>query len=112
MPGLTIPHYTENDFRVIESFEGVSVIWFHAPWCNPCNNSEKFFDEASYRMPSEILTGKVNVLQAPALAAKYSVWGLPNILIFKNGQVSDSLIGSQSSTSILSKVKKVLENNI
>ena len=108
MTDKTATHYTESNFSDIEQYEGVSIIRFHAPWCGPCSSSERFFDQAITQMPAEIIAGKVNVIQAPVLAAKYCVWGLPNTLIFKNGQVFSSIAGPQPAEVFLKAVRKAL----
>lgn len=108
MTDKTAIHYTESNFSDIEHYEGVSIIRFHAPWCGPCSHSESFFDQAISQMPAAIIAGKVNALQAPVVASKYSVWGLPNTLIFKNGQVVDSISGPQPAAVFLKAVQKAL----
>lgn len=108
MADKTAMHYTETHFSDVERYEGVSIIRFHAPWCGPCSSSEHFFDQAISQMPATVVAGKVNVIQAPVLASKYRVWGLPNTLIFKNGQVIDSISGPQPAAVFLKAVQKAL----
>ncbi len=90
-----ITDYTESNFAGIEHGNGVAVIRFHAPWCEPCRRSENQFDEAATHFPAAVRAGKINVMQAPVLAAKYAVWGLPVVLIFKDGQEFVRISGPQ-----------------
>lgn len=103
-----IPDYTESNFTGIERGEGIAVIRFHAPWCEPCRRSEHQFDEAVTQFPPEVRTGKVNVMQAPVLAAKYAVWGLPVVLIFKNGQEFSRISGPQPASVFTQAVHNAL----
>ncbi|MDA8503395.1 thioredoxin [Citrobacter sp. Awk 2] len=110
MSDRTVTLFTESNFSDVEHFAGVSIIRFQAPWCAPCSSSEGFFDLAISQMPETIITGKVNVIQAPVLASKYGVWGLPNTLIFRNGQVVDRISGPQPAAVFLKAVQKAMEN--
>ncbi|MEX9665522.1 hypothetical protein [Morganella morganii] len=47
-----IPDYTESNFAGIEHGDGISVIRFHAPWCESCRRSEHQFDEAVTQFPA------------------------------------------------------------
>lgn len=103
-----IPDYTESNFAGIEHGDGISVIRFHAPWCEPCRRSEYQFDEAVTQFPPAVRAGKVNVMQAPVLAAKYAVWGLPVILIFKDGQEFTRISGPQPASVFTQAVHNAL----
>ncbi len=103
-----IPDYTESNFAGIEHGDGISVIRFHVPWCEPCRRSEHQFDEAVTQFPAAVRAGKVNVMQAPVLAAKYAVWGLPIILIFKDGQVFARISGPQPASVFTQAVHNAL----
>lgn len=111
MSEQTAVDYTESNFSDVEQYEGVSIIRFHAPWCGPCANSETLYDQAVSQMPAYVIAGKVNVIQAPVLASKYAVWGLPNTLIFKNGQVVNNIAGPQPASVFLRAVQHALEND-
>ncbi|MBT0384112.1 thioredoxin family protein [Morganella morganii] len=103
-----IPDYTESNFAGIEHGDGISVIRFHAPWCEPCRRSEHQFDKAVTQFPAAVRAGKVNVMQAPVLAAKYAVWGLPVILIFKDGQEFARISGPQPASVFTQAVHNAL----
>ena len=103
-----IPDYTESNFAGIEHGDGISVIRFHAPWGEPCRRSEHQFDEAVTQFPAAVRAGKVNVMQAPVLAAKYAVWGLPVTLIFKDGQEFARISGPQPASVFTQAVHNAL----
>lgn len=85
--------YNEDNFRDIEQYEDISVVRFSAPWCPPCRESEGFFDEFTRHLGDDVRTGRVNVDQAPVLTTKYAIWGLPTVLIFREGQMVRRIAG-------------------
>ncbi|XQS17100.1 thioredoxin family protein [Citrobacter telavivensis] len=101
--------YTEDTFKEIENHDGVSVIRFYADWCKPCHEGEPFFDMAVKHMGNAVKVGIVNVLAAPVLTEKYAVWGLPNVLIFSNGQLVKRLSGTLSTAAYLDAVDNVIK---
>ncbi|HDT2541481.1 TPA: thioredoxin [Klebsiella aerogenes] len=100
----SVIQWNEDNFSQVERYHGVAVVRFHAPWCGTCQSSESLFLQAADRLPSDVLVGTVNVVQAPVLAAKYSVWGLPNTLVFRDGQVVERLSGPQTFSAILAAI--------
>lgn len=93
-----IKSYNEDNFREIEQYEGISVIRFSASWCPPCKSSEAAFEAFAGQLDAEIMSGKVNVDQAPVLTGKYEIWGLPSVLIFSRGQLVRRIPGVKSPT--------------
>lgn len=110
MNGVNLVEYTEDTFKEIENYEGVSVIRFYADWCKPCHDGEPFFDMAVQRLGDNVKVGMVNVLHAPVLTEKYAVWGLPNVFIFSHGQLVRRLSGTLSAAAYLDAVNDVIKN--
>ena len=101
--------YNEDNFRDIEQYEGISVVRFSAPWCPPCQSSEPFFSAFTDGLEESIQVGKVNVDQAPVLTTKYEIWGLPSVLIFREGQLVCRIPGVKSAAfyaAALEEIKK------
>ena len=101
--------YNEDNFREIERHEGVAVVRFSAPWCPPCQMSEDIFNHFAEQIQSDVKVGKVNVDLAPVLTTKYEIWGLPSVLMFKDGQLVQRIPGVKSAgfyQQALSELKK------
>ena len=104
-----IKSYNEDNFREIEQYKGISVIRFSAAWCPPCKSSEAAFEAFAGQLDAEIMSGRVNVDQAPVLNGKYEIWGLSSVLIFSRGQLVSRIPGVKSSTfyaAIVDDIKK------
>ncbi|EMU1127492.1 TPA: thioredoxin [Citrobacter koseri] len=104
--------YDEDNFAEIERYDGVAMVRFYADWCKPCHDSEPFFDTAALQLGDNIKVGKVNTLLAPVLTAKYGIWGVPNVLVFKKGQVVKHLTGPQSASMLINALSPYLSDAI
>ncbi|CUT17778.1 MULTISPECIES: thioredoxin [Candidatus Ichthyocystis] len=69
------------------------VVDFWAPWCGPCKMLTPLLEELSVSYSKKVLFVKVNVDDNKDLAAKYSVRGIPTIILFKNGEVESHKVG-------------------
>jgi len=71
------------------------LVDFSAEWCGPCQLLKPIFDELSKEI-KEIKFVKVDVDEEKELALKYGVRGVPCLILFKNGEVFDRLVGLTS----------------
>jgi len=85
---------TEGQFdaEVIQSPSPV-VVDFYATWCGPCKRLSPMLDELAGPLASKIKFVKINVDEAPQLAQRLEIQGVPTLVFFKNGKVVDSLVG-------------------
>lgn len=72
--------------------DGITVVDFWATWCGPCKMLSPVIDEVSANFPS-VRFGKVDVDNAMDLARRYNVSSIPNVCLFKDGQLADRIIG-------------------
>lgn len=72
------------------------VVDFWASWCGPCRMVAPIIDELAREYSGKAKVGKVNVDEEAELAVKYGIVSIPTVLIFKNGEVMEKLVGAQS----------------
>ena len=89
--------YNEGNFNqeVLNSKEPV-LVDFYAEWCGPCRMMGPVVEQLADRYEGRAKVGKVNVDENQALAAAYGVMSIPSFLLFKGGQVVDSVTGGVS----------------
>lgn len=90
----------------IKNSEKPVVVDFWAPWCGPCKMLGPVMDEVSNELDSKAKFVKVNVDDNPAVAGKFSIASIPTVMIFKNGNPVDTLVGFRPKQSIVSSIEK------
>ena len=86
----------------------VTVVDFWAPWCGPCRKLAPILDEISEEFSGKIKIVKVNTDENIKTAKEYSISGLPSILIFKNGEAVERLVGLMPKSTLTSNIEKHL----
>jgi thioredoxin 1 len=70
------------------------VIDCWAPWCGPCRMVGPVIDELAKDMQGKIVFGKLNVDENQQTSMKYKIMSIPTLLVFKNGEMVDRIIGA------------------
>jgi thioredoxin 1 len=74
---------------------GVTLVDFWAPWCGPCRMQAPILDKLAPKVAGKATIAKVNVDEAPEIAARYGVRSIPTLILFKDGQVVQQFVGVQ-----------------
>lgn len=85
---------TDADFDdAVKKYKTI-VIDCWAPWCGPCRMVGPIIEELAKEMQGKIVFGKLNVDENPSVSMKHQIMSIPTMLIFKNGNLIDKLIGA------------------
>lgn len=84
------------------------VVDFWAPWCGPCRKLGPVLDEVAEELKDKVKVVKLNTDENLKSAKEYSIIGLPSLLVFKNGQAVERLVGLMPKSSIISNIEKHL----
>ena len=94
-----------NFEKEILNNEGIALVDFYATWCGPCKMiAPTIHDIANER--EDVTVGKVDIDESLALAEKYGVASVPTLIVFKNGQEQERLVGFTSKNEILKALEK------
>jgi thioredoxin 1 len=105
--GLT--EFDDNNFEqeVLQSNVPV-LVDFWAPWCPPCRQIAPVVEQLAGENSGTIKIGKLNVDEAPASAQNYGVSSIPTLMLFKNGEVVNRLVGLQPKSRLQEAINEVV----
>ncbi|HZT87908.1 MAG TPA: thioredoxin TrxA [Stellaceae bacterium] len=84
------------------------LVDFWAEWCGPCKAIAPFLDDLAADKAGKLTVAKLNIDENPDTARKYSVRGIPTMLLFKNGQVAATKIGALPKSKLYEWLDSVL----
>ncbi len=93
---LTVDNFEE----IVLGAEVPVLVDFWATWCGPCMMLAPTVEEIAKENEGALIVGKVNVDEQPALAAQFGIASIPTLLLFKDGQLVDTMIGLRSKSEI------------
>jgi thioredoxin 1 len=83
------------------------LVDFWAEWCGPCKMLAPILDELAEEYSGRVRIGKVNIDEFQELAAQYGIRSIPTLLLFKQGQVTEQLVGLRSKRDLKASFDRV-----
>jgi thioredoxin 1 len=108
---LNVVEFTDDGFDsdVLASDTPV-LVDFWAEWCGPCRMIGPIVEEIANEYTGRIKVGKMNVDLNPVVPPQFGIRSIPSLLIFKDGAVSDQIVGAVPKKNITEVLDKVLAN--
>ncbi|MCG8376765.1 MAG: thioredoxin [Chlorobiales bacterium] len=96
---------TDQNFKteILDSGK-VALVDFWAAWCGPCQMLGPVIEELAGEYEGKAVISKLNVDENPNTAAQYGIRSIPTMLIFKNGEVVDQMVGAMPKNMIAEKI--------
>ena len=99
----SVINYSGEDFEnETVSQTGLTLVDFYAIWCGPCQMLEKVLVEVNKNSNCKLV--RIDVDDYPEFGAKFKIRGLPLLLLFKDGQIVETLKGFQTFDEIMEKI--------
>ena len=95
------------DLEVLKSDLPV-LIDFWAPWCGPCRAIAPVMEELAKEYAGRLKVVKMNVDDNPQTPSRYGVRGIPNLIVFKGGEVKEQIVGAVPKAQLVKAVNQVV----
>ncbi|EYB68468.1 thioredoxin [Deinococcus phoenicis] len=85
---------TDSNFQT-ETSQGLTLVDFWAPWCGPCRIIAPVIEELAGQYEGRVKVAKLNVDDNPSVSGQYRVMSIPTMILFKDGQPVEGMVGAQ-----------------
>ena len=100
-----IANLTTESFKTVIASSGTPVLVdFWAPWCGPCKAIAPILEELAVELDGKLAIAKVNIDEHDSIAADYGVRAIPTMILFKGGQVAETLVGMMPKPNLKAKL--------
>ena len=99
---------TSENFKSLKNGDQPLVVDFWATWCGPCRMVAPIITKLAEKYDGKITIGKCDVEENEDLAAEFGIRNIPTILLFKNGDVVEKIVGAQTEAKLDEKFQSLL----
>ena len=99
--------FTDGNFDA-ETKQGVVLVDFWAEWCGPCRRLAPTVDALATEYDGRATVAKLNVDENPNVPSRFMIRGIPTMLLFKNGELADTVVGLVAKEDLAKMIDKHL----
>jgi len=103
---MAIVNVSDQSFNSEVESTGTVLVDFWAPWCGPCKMIAPILEELSNDLGDSVKIAKVNVDENPESASRFGVMSIPTLILFKDGQPVDKVVGLNSKDALKNMIAK------
>jgi thioredoxin 1 len=107
MASEKVKTFTDGNFEQ-ETKQGVVLVDLWAEWCGPCRRLAPTVDALAQDFEGRATVAKLNVDENPTIPGKYMVRGIPTLLVFKDGELAETLVGLRGKEEIAEAIERLL----
>jgi thioredoxin 1 len=102
---MAIVNVSDQSFKAEVEATGTVLVDFWAPWCGPCKMIAPILEELDKEL-TDLKIAKLNVDDNPESASRFGVMSIPTLIVFKDGQPVDKIVGFQSKDALKNVVAR------
>ncbi len=103
---MAIVNVSDQTFSSEVEGKGTVLVDFWAPWCGPCKMIAPVLEELDQEIGDQLKIAKVNVDDNPESASRFGVMSIPTLIVFKDGQPVDKVVGFQPKDALKNVVSR------
>ncbi|MCC3378616.1 thioredoxin [Paenibacillus farraposensis] len=103
---MAIVNVSDQSFNTEVEGTGTVLVDFWAPWCGPCKMIAPILEDLSAEVGDSVKIAKVNVDENPESASRFGVMSIPTLIVFKDGQPVDKVVGLNSKEALKNMLNK------
>lgn len=108
---MALRHFDEESFHEALASNQLLMVDFWATWCGPCQMLGPVIEQlAEEYEEQDVMIGKVDVDENPALAQRYGVMSIPTVVFFKDGEEFDRKVGTMAFEAYADTLDEALED--
>lgn len=103
---MSVVNVNENNFETeVQNCQIPVLVDFYASWCTPCRMMNPLLEDLSEELLGEAKVAKIDVMAETELAGFFNILNIPTIMVFRNGKVTDTLVGATGKEQLISVLK-------